>query len=56
MNSYDQRLNDLRQLTNQLDNKDLINDIENFSQKWSETYSLISRWTFICLFNSLSSF
>jgi hypothetical protein len=43
MNSYEPRLNVLKQLTNQLDNKDLINDIESFSLKWSDTYSLISR-------------
>jgi hypothetical protein len=46
MNSYETRLNDLKLLTNQLDNKDLVNEIENFSLKWSETYSLISRFKF----------
>ena len=49
MNSYEPRLNDLKQLTTQLDNKDLVNEIENFSLKWSETYSLISR--FLLLFH-----
>lgn len=44
MNSYEPRLNDLKLLTTQLDNKDLVNEIENFSSKWSETYTLISRF------------
>ena len=46
MNSYEPRLNALKQSTHMLDNKDLINDIDNFALKWSETYSLISRWPF----------
>ena len=46
MNSYEPRLNDLKLLTNQLDNKDLVYEIENFSSKWFETYTLISRFRF----------
>ena len=45
MNSYETRLNDLKQMTDQLDNKDLINEIETLAQKWSETYSLISKYS-----------
>lgn len=51
MNSYEPRLSDLKRLTNQLDNKDLVNEIENFSLKWSETYSLISRFYFYFYFS-----
>lgn len=46
MNSYETRLNDLKQMTDQLDNKDLINEIETLAQKWAETYSLISKYSF----------
>ena len=44
MNSYEARFNELKQLTNQFTNKDLISDIEQFAVKWSETYSLISKF------------
>ena len=45
MNSYETRLNELKQMTDQLDNKDLINEIETLAQKWSETYALISKYS-----------
>jgi hypothetical protein len=48
MNSYETRLNELKLLTNQLEDKELINEIEQFASKWTETYSLISK-----LFNLL---
>jgi hypothetical protein len=47
MNSYENRLSDLKCLAKQLDNKELIIEIQSFSQKWSETYSLISKLIFI---------
>jgi hypothetical protein len=62
MKSYEPRFDALKQSThelNQLDNsinsknqnsQDLINDIEQFSKKWSETYLLISRSTFFIIF------
>jgi hypothetical protein len=43
MNSYEPRLGELKKLTTQLDNKELITDIENFALKWNETYCLISK-------------
>ena len=53
MNSYEARLSELKNLTKQIENRDLINDIENFANKWFETYSLISKlkknfYFFIC--------
>lgn len=47
MNSYEPRLNELKRLTTQLDNKELISDIDNFALRWNETYSLISKFKFI---------
>ena len=44
MNSYEIRLNDLKQLTVQLDNNELTNEMQSFAAKWMETYLLISRW------------
>ncbi len=49
MNSYETRLNNLKQQTNNLENKDLRTEIENFSLKWSETYQLISKWNIFLL-------
>lgn len=51
MNSYESRLNELKNTTKQLDNRDLIAEIEILAQKWTETYAQISKlYTFI-LFN-----
>jgi transposase-like protein len=43
MNSYETRLNDLKQLAIQLDNAEVNADIESFLIKWSETYTKISK-------------
>ena len=44
MNSYETRLNDLKQLAAQLDNNtELLHDIDQFIAKWSETYNNISK-------------
>lgn len=50
MNSYEPRLNELKHLTNMLDNKDLKADVESFAQKWHETYNLISKSHFFIRF------
>ena len=50
MNSYETRLNDLKQLAQQLDNKELLNDIELFLNKWSETYTKISESIIISIY------
>lgn len=43
MKSYETRLQQLKQLAYQLENKELTQDIENFLTKWFETYSNISK-------------
>ena len=43
MNSYETRLNDLKQLAIQLDNNEVNSDIQNFMVKWFETYKKISK-------------
>ena len=42
MNSYETRLNDVKQLAIQLDNGEVNSDLENFIVKWFETYKKIS--------------
>ena len=46
MKSYEMRLNELRNLAQQLQNKDLVNEIEKFYLKWMDTYTLISKLIF----------
>jgi hypothetical protein len=44
MNSYETRLNELLNLSKQIESsKELINEIQNFAVKWTETYTLISK-------------
>ena len=46
MNSYEPRLSNLKQQTGQLADNDLVGEIEAFAVRWSDTYQLISKWTF----------
>ena len=56
MNSYENRLNDLKQLTKETDDKELINEIEKFALKWSDTYLLISKClNFLFIFRNINS-
>jgi transposase-like protein len=50
MKSYETRLEQLKQLASQLENKELTQDIENFLAKWFETYSNISKFLFCSSF------
>jgi hypothetical protein len=53
MNSYETRLSELKLLTKQLDNRDLIREIELIASKWADTYLLISKLTFFEQFSLL---
>lgn len=49
MNSYETRLNQVKQLVIELDNSEVNSDIDNFLIKWSETYKQISKLIIIII-------